>query len=201
VTRRPRLTIRARLTLLNTGLFALCGAIVVVVSYTLMAQLGTPGQSPQSSPPRGVPAGIAARCRSESLLANPDKSVLAKCNAAFQRQGAQNERDLTLSHLLAYSLITVAVVIALAAILGWIAAGRALRPVHRITEAARAASEHNLSARVAPRGPRDELASSRRRSTRCSAGSRPPSRVSSDSSPTPPMNCAPRSRSCARRST
>ena len=48
-------------------------------------------------------------------------------------------------------------VIALAAILGWIAAGRALRPVHRITAAARAASERNLSARVALRGPRDEL--------------------------------------------
>ncbi len=48
-------------------------------------------------------------------------------------------------------------VIALAAILGWIVAGRALRPVHRITAAARAASEHNLSARVALRGPRDEL--------------------------------------------
>jgi signal transduction histidine kinase len=49
------------------------------------------------------------------------------------------------------------VVIALAAILGWIAAGRALRPVHLITAAARAASEHDLSARVTPRGPRDEL--------------------------------------------
>ena len=56
-----------------------------------------------------------------------------------------------------YSLITLAVVIALAAILGWIFSGRALRPVHRITAAARAASEHNLSARVALRGPRDEL--------------------------------------------
>ena len=48
-------------------------------------------------------------------------------------------------------------VVALAAILGWIVAGRVLRPVHRITAAARAASERNLSARVALRGPRDEL--------------------------------------------
>jgi signal transduction histidine kinase len=157
VSRRPRLTVRARLTLLNTGLFAVCGAIVVVVSYALVAQLGTSGQITPSSPPRGIPTGIAARCRSESLLAHPDGNILAKCNEAFQRQGEQNQRDLTLSHLLEYSLITVAVVIALAAILGWIGAGRALRPVHRITEAARAASERNLSARVAARGPRDEL--------------------------------------------
>ncbi len=77
--------------------------------------------------------------------------------AYFQQEGAQVQRDLTLSHLLQYSLIAVAVVIALAAILGWIFSGRALRPVHRITAAARAASEHNLSARVAPTGPRDEL--------------------------------------------
>jgi signal transduction histidine kinase len=49
------------------------------------------------------------------------------------------------------------VVILLAAILGWIVGGRALRPVHTITAAARAASDHNLSARVALRGPRDEL--------------------------------------------
>jgi signal transduction histidine kinase len=51
----------------------------------------------------------------------------------------------------------VAVVSALAAVLGWIFSGRALRPVHQITTAARSASEHNLSARVAPTGPRDEL--------------------------------------------
>ena len=98
-----------------------------------------------------------AQCRSEKLSALPDQHILAKCNAALQLQGAQNQRDLTLSYLLRYSLIALAVVIALAAILGWIAAGRALRPVHRITAAARAASEHNLSARVTPTGPRDEL--------------------------------------------
>jgi signal transduction histidine kinase len=45
----------------------------------------------------------------------------------------------------------------LAALAGWLVAGRVLRPVHRITAAARAASEHNLSGRVALTGPRDEL--------------------------------------------
>ena len=157
MTRRPRLTVRARLTLLNTGLFAVCGAIVVAVSYVLVAQLGAPGQGQQQSPSGGLPSAFLAQCRSERLLAQPDKGILAKCNAALQLQGAQHQRNLTLSHLLEYSLITVAVVIALAAILCWIAAGRALRPVHRITAAARAASEHNLSARVSPRGPHDEL--------------------------------------------
>src|SRR4029450_13334733 len=40
---------------------------------------------------------------------------------------------------------------------GWLAAGGVLRPVRQITQAARTASEHNLSARISLRGPRDEL--------------------------------------------
>jgi signal transduction histidine kinase len=154
---RLRLTVRARLTLLYVGLFAVCGVIVVAVSYTLVAQLGVPAQGQQRSSSDGVPPGFAAQCRSEQLLADPDTAILAKCGSYFQLQGAQQQRDLTLSHLLEYSLITLTLVMALAAILGWIVAGRALRPVHRITAAARAASEHNLAARVALTGPRDEL--------------------------------------------
>jgi signal transduction histidine kinase len=157
---RLRLTVRARLTLLYTGLFAVCGAVVVAVSYILVAGLGASGQVQGNGgrqPSPGDLASFAARCRSEEMSVHGDPYVLAKCASYFQQQGAQGQRDLTLSHLLQYSLITLAVVIALAAILGWIFAGRALRPVHQITTAARAASEHNLSARVAPTGPRDEL--------------------------------------------
>jgi signal transduction histidine kinase len=154
---RPRLTVRTRLTLLYTGLFAACGAIVVAVSYTLVARLGASGQTQPPSARDDVPAAIAARCRSQQPGGHPDKNLMAQCISYLQQQGAQNQRDLTLSHLLQYSLITLAVVIALAAILGWIFAGRALRPVHLISAAARAASEHDLSARVAATGPRDEL--------------------------------------------
>ena len=155
---RSRLTVRARLTLLYIGLFAGCGAIVVGVSYTQVARLPAQVQGKGGGTPS--PSDLAAftgRCRSAELSVHPNARILAKCAAYFQQQGAQGQRDLTLSHLLQYSLITLAVVIALAAVLGWIFAGRALRPVHRITTAARAASEHNLSARVAATGPRDEL--------------------------------------------
>jgi signal transduction histidine kinase len=157
VSYRPRPTVRARLTLLYTGLFTLCGGIVVAVSYSLVARLPAQGQGTGQQPSSGLLASFAAQCRSQELSAHPNAHVLAKCATYFQQQGAQDQRDLTLSHLLQYSLITVAGVIALAAILGWIFSGRALRPVHQITAAARAASEHNLSARVAPTGPRDEL--------------------------------------------
>jgi signal transduction histidine kinase len=160
MSRRPRLTVRARLTLLYTGLFAACGAVVVAVSYTLVGRMGKPqavrGNGPLPASPHQL-ASFAAQCQSEEQSAQPDGHFLAKCASYFQQQGARSQRDLTLSHLLQYSLTTLAVVIALAAVLGWIFSGRALRPVHRITTAARAASEHNLSARVAPTGPRDEL--------------------------------------------
>jgi signal transduction histidine kinase len=156
---RPRPTLRSRLTLLYTGLFAVCGAIVVAVSYALVAQLRASGQGPgngqQPFSTRDVPASVVALCRSAKL--HRDEPTLAKCNAALQQLGAQHQRDLTISHLLEYSLVTLAVVIALAAVLGWVLSGRALRPVQQVTSAARAASEHNLSARVALRGPRDEL--------------------------------------------
>jgi signal transduction histidine kinase len=150
-----RLTLRARLTLLYTCLFAVCGVIVVAVSYTLVAQLQAPAQDLTGS--SSAAAALAAQCQSEQPSSRPDKVLIAQCISYLQNLGAQIQRDRTLSHLLQYSLITLAVVIALAAVLGWIAAGRALRPVHLITAAARAASEHNLSARVAPTGPRDEL--------------------------------------------
>ena len=157
---RPRLTVRARLTLLYTGLFAACGAVVVAVGYAQVARLPVQGQIQGNGwqhPSAADLARFAAQCRSEEASVHPDPAVLAKCASYYQQQGAQGQRDLTDAHLLQYSLIALAVVIALGALLGWIFSGRALRPVHRITAAARAASEHNLSARVAPSGPRDEL--------------------------------------------
>jgi signal transduction histidine kinase len=156
VSRRPQLTVRARLTLLYTGLFAVCGAIVVAVSYILVAQMGVQSQPPSSA--KSVPASILAHCRSKQPGTHPNKALIVECISSLEQQlGAQHQRDLTLSHLLLYSLLTLGAVIALAAILGWIFSGRSLRPVHRITAAARAASEHNLSARVALQGPHDEL--------------------------------------------
>jgi signal transduction histidine kinase len=138
----PRLTVRARLTLLYTGLFAACGALVIAITYALVAGLQHP------------PASTGAVCP------QPDQDLRSKCKGAFNAAaalGARMQREATLAHLLQYSLITLAGATLLAAVAGWIAAGRVLRPVRQITQAARAASEHNLAARVSLRGPRDEL--------------------------------------------
>ncbi|GAB4051358.1 sensor histidine kinase [Catellatospora paridis] len=108
------------------------------------------------------PAYVAAlgACRDKEPSLNPcpmeDEQLRAQCKDAAEL-GARYQRDATLAHLLRYSLITLAAATLLAALAGWIVAGRVLRPVHQIAAAARTASEHNLSARVALRGPRDEL--------------------------------------------
>ena len=88
MTRRPRLTVRARLTLIYTGLFAVCGAIVVAVSYILVARLEPQGQSQQA------PASFLARCRSEQLSAHPDDRILAKCSDSINSATAEIETAL-----------------------------------------------------------------------------------------------------------
>ncbi len=54
--------------------------------------------------------------------------------------------------------------------LGWVVAGRVLRPLRTITFATRQISETNLHERLAMGGPRDELSELARRSTGCWSG-------------------------------
>ena len=155
--KRPRLTVRVRLTLLYTGLFAFCGAILVTITYVLVANLSMVDEPSMIHVDN--PADFLAYCR-QALQADASEELRYKCDRAFQEgviAGAQTQQDATMAHLLQYSVITLVAVTLVAALAGWIVAGRVLRPVHQITAAARNASEHNLSERVALTGPRDEL--------------------------------------------
>jgi hypothetical protein len=83
------------------------------------------------------PQVVLGRCQQSDI----DPGLQAKCASLAEGgflNGALTQRDATLSHLLQYSLTTLGVVIVLAAVAGWIVAGRVLRPVHQITAAARA---------------------------------------------------------------
>jgi two-component system, OmpR family, sensor histidine kinase TctE len=66
--------------------------------------------------------------------------------------------DATLHELLIQALIALAVVTALAALLGWLVAGRVLRPIRAISATAQRLSAENLSERVPVNDPHDELA-------------------------------------------
>jgi len=154
---RSHLSARSRLTLLYASLFALGGAALVLITYLLVAQTL---HAATTSKPRDVQQAVAqcvglARTRGAS-----EAAAKAKCAGLYTQgvqAGASAQRSTTLTHLLTYSLLSLAVVTVLAAVVGWFVAGRILRPVHQLTAAARAASEQNLSHRIALQGPRDEL--------------------------------------------
>jgi signal transduction histidine kinase len=150
-------TARGRLALLFSALFAACGAVLIAVTYLLVAA-------------NLKPADVSTPANDQRFLktcANlgvngvpPDANLKQKCAAALSQSAtsaAAAQRNEVLSNLLVDSLIALLALTLLSAVLGWVIAGRILRPVHRITEAARAASENNLSARLAMTGPHDEL--------------------------------------------
>ncbi len=68
---------------------------------------------------------------------------------------SQNATDL--HHLLVYSWLALAIMAMLSVALGWLIAGRVLRPLRTITAAARSISAASLHERLALSGPDDEL--------------------------------------------
>jgi signal transduction histidine kinase len=153
---RRYLSARSRLTLLYASLFTFGGAALVVITYLLVAHTLHPTTAaaiPRSIQPVIGKCVVAAQTRGSPGALNQCARLYANGVAA----GAAAQRGTTLAHLLAYSLLSLAGVTLLAAAAGWIAAGRILRPVHALTAAARAASEQDLSQRIALQGPRDEL--------------------------------------------
>ena len=156
---RRHLSARSRLTLLYTSLFALGGGALVLITYLLVAHALHTTTAPK------IPAAVQQaidECVAAAQAAGSDSAAKAmiKCTAIYAngvQAGAAAQRSTTLPHLLTYSLLSLAGATLLAALAGWILAGRILAPVHRLTAAARAASEQNLSQRIALQGPRDEL--------------------------------------------
>jgi len=149
------LSARSRLTLVYASLFALGGAALVLITYLLVANTLHPTTAPK------IPPGVQRALEQCLQAARTGRAgVMQKCAAVYAngvQAGAAAQRSTTLSHLLTYSLLSLAGATLLAAVAGWIVAGRILRPVHRLTAAARAAGEQNLSQRIALQGPRDEL--------------------------------------------
>jgi signal transduction histidine kinase len=152
---RSHLSARSRLTLLYASLFALGGTALVVITYLLVAR--TFHNMTTSSIPPGVQQEIVHCLKPEQTFG---AVIIRKCAGLYAnavQAGASAQRSTMLTHLLTYSLLSLAGATLLAVVAGWIVAGRILRPVHRLTAAARAASEQDLSQRIALQGPRDEL--------------------------------------------
>ena len=149
--RLPGRTVRVRLTALYGVMFVVSGALLlaiasgVAVVRSSSVSVATPGTA---TPVPGT-ALDRALARIHQLQAQV-QNLQAQVNG--QPGQGQLSRDLLIASLFALAVMTVVSVA-----LGWLVAGRALRPVRQMTAAAHRISEHNLDERLAVQGPRDEL--------------------------------------------
>jgi len=163
-------TFRVRFTLVFAALFLIVGAALLGITYSLVA--GLPVKVPKPTPAQQK---LALECKQANAgagkvpaagptpTATPTSSPVpfAQCGRAFSAVGAEiaahQQRNQTLAHLLEYSLIALGAMTVVSGGLGWLMAGRVLRPVSSITAAARRASDRHLGERLALTGPKDEL--------------------------------------------
>lgn len=139
-----RHTVRLRLTLLYSSLFLASGVGLLAITYVLVAQRIT---SPISIPTELLSQPTAPRLGTPSKVSSTDPV------AHLLR--AQTAADL--HQLLVQSGIALSIMAGIAIVLGWVVAGRVLRPLQTMTTTTRQISEENLHERLALPGPPDEL--------------------------------------------
>jgi signal transduction histidine kinase len=167
--RHPRTTVRWRLTLLYGGLFLVSGAALLAITYTLVDNAVV---FPQSSNLSFV--GPGQGFHNQAALPNfnavkPSQRIAKRvpppiAHLLRTRQGAKalgelvvTQRVADMHQLIIESALALAVMALISTALGWVVAGRVLRPLRTMTAAAQEISEENLNRRLAMQGPRDEL--------------------------------------------
>jgi signal transduction histidine kinase len=142
---RMRRTVRLRLTGMFAILFVLSGAALLAIASGLVVNRSSTHA-----------AGVAEAGASQSLQAQlaHDQRLISQLEAQVNTGSGQGQ----LSHqLFLASLMALGIMAVVAGVLGWVLAGRALRPLRIITATARRISEDNLDERLAFAGPQDEL--------------------------------------------
>ncbi|GIH66667.1 sensor histidine kinase [Microbispora siamensis] len=136
-------TVRVRLTLIYSGLFLLTSVVLLVIVNMLLRQaLHARIESFRGVGVGEAPPAPAALLPGSELGPLPPLSQLA-------REVIHYQWDVSALAIGALTLVSVVV--------GWVIAGRILRPVHRITATAQRLSLSTLHERIALGGPRDEL--------------------------------------------
>ena len=138
--RLPRRSVRLRLTALYGVLFLLSGAGLLAITITTVLARGW-------LPPQGYSIGVA---RGTSPARVHQLQVQAAAQAARQHAAAVDQ-------LLTGSAVALGVMAVVSVALGWVVAGRVLRPLRQMTAAAQRISEDNLGERLAVPGPGNEL--------------------------------------------
>jgi two-component system sensor histidine kinase VanS len=149
----PARTVRLRLTLLYSGLFLLSGAALLAITYVLVRR----ASRPDLIVPGGSPRGTAGPGALKEALADPQVARYLRHIAEQQYAHALHLHTEDLHQLLIRSGIALAIMTAFSIALGWLVAGRVLRPLRAMTATTRHISERNLHERLALAGPHDEL--------------------------------------------
>lgn len=172
--RVPRRTVRLRLTMVYGGLFLVSGAVLLAVTYVLVAnRLPAAVSVHKTSGGAGVSVNAAGRFIQAERPVRADRLVVVRHSvptgkplplpdgkpgdSRWVQSLVAQQRAAELRQLLTESGVALAVMAVISIGLGWLMAGRALRPVRRMTSAARRISARNLHERLAVEGPRDEL--------------------------------------------
>lgn len=145
-----RWPIRVRLTVLYGLSFAAAGAVLVTATYILVSRS-------LFSPDDGA-------VLSRALTTLPQLGDIQNLTDLGDTEWARSVREVILAYreekldeLLRWSLIALAAALVLAAGLGWVLAGRALRPLRQVTETAQRVAERSLHERIGLTGPPDEV--------------------------------------------
>jgi len=135
--RLPSRTVRLRLTLLYGGLFFISGVALLAIIYLIFRRA----------------SGVNV------IVPNGPTHRAAARDAATELRYAELVRHSTdaLHHGLLRSVIVLAIMTVVSIALGWLIAGRVLRPLRAMTATTRQISERNLNERLALAGPHDEL--------------------------------------------
>ena len=124
-----------RLTVLYGALFLLSGAVLLAVAYALTWNATNPPWITLEFLTRSAPRQ-ARQAREESRNIGQHATMMRQLGQFRHRAGRRGRLSIAL---------------------GWLVAGRALRPVRTMTAATRRISEQNLHERLAVTGPDDEL--------------------------------------------
>lgn len=168
---RPKTTVRWRLTLIYGALFLLSGAALLAITYTLVEHATVSGSTARQAfvrapPPnlllrKGLPENAQYIVRGQPLT--PAQALRVKrllrteTGKAVVRIAGSGQRISDLHQLVIESAIALAIMAVISTFLGWLVAGRVLRPLRTMTATTREISEENLHQRLAMEGPHDEL--------------------------------------------
>ncbi len=165
--RHPKTTVRWRLTLLYGGLFLISGAALLAITYTLVDNAAVFPQQTQFTIAHraALHGGAVAPSLTPVQFAPGTKKVpppIARLLRTVEGQKALGDVVVTqrvadLHQLIIESALALALMAIISTGLGWVVAGRVLRPLRTMTTTTQEISEENLNRRLSMEGPRDEL--------------------------------------------